>query len=176
MHSHCVQRKKESELILLQSSLLLRITRNELVADAGFRTGKILVHSLFTSTFKMSHKRCLSRLDKQCPSRLGVTFCGKGKISKNRILLMGGWHFAGKEKFLKLGSYCWKSNWYEVRYILLTSLVRSSSVWSQSDILTGNGFHMVIICKTISKLSCRTKPKGFSMKMDLFRYNWVQYE
>lgn len=158
MHSHCVQRKKESELILLQSSLLLRITRNELVADAGFRTGKILIHSLFTSTFKMSHKRCLSRLDKQCPSRLG------------------GWHFAGKERFLKLGSYCWKSNWYEVRYILLTSLVRSSSVWSQSDILTGNGFHIVIICKTISKLSCKTKPKGFSMEMDLFRYNWVQYE
>ena len=71
MHSHCVQRKKESELILVQSSLLLRITRNELVADAGFRTGKILIHSLFTSTFKMSQKRCLSRLDKQCPSRLG---------------------------------------------------------------------------------------------------------
>ena len=71
MHSHCVQRKKESELILFQSSLLLRITRTELVADAGSRTGKILIHSLFTSTFKMSHQRCLSRLDKQCPSRLG---------------------------------------------------------------------------------------------------------
>ena len=77
---------------------------------------------------------------------------------------MGGWHLAGKERFLKLGSYCWKSNWYEVRYILLTSLVRSSSVWSQSDILTGNGFHIVIICKTISKLSCRTSQTGFPWK------------
>ena len=107
MHSHCVQRKKESELILLQSSLLLRITRNELVADAGFRTGKILIHSLFTSTFKIpTNGVCQGWTNSVRQGWAGdilrerkdflksdlidgrVTFCGKGKVSKNRILLL----------------------------------------------------------------------------------------